>query len=175
LDHTGSGAVDLGAACLTFCHALPSEPSRLGPLLVELGLISNEPRVRPEDHAQAVALAGAVRRVVGAASRGQPLSQNDVATINSFADDEVPRAILGVDGSVRRTATAAVLAALSAIARDAIEVVGTRAQALRWCEGPRCGAVFVDESRAGRRRWCSMARCGNRAKAQAFQRRLRGA
>jgi predicted RNA-binding Zn ribbon-like protein len=58
------------------------------------------------------------------------------------------------------------LSLLGPVALGAARLVAVvRADRLRPCASPRCGAWFVDTSKGGRRRWCSMARCGNREKA----------
>ncbi|HEY3015336.1 MAG TPA: CGNR zinc finger domain-containing protein, partial [Nocardioides sp.] len=65
-------------------------------------------------------------------------------------------------------------AALATIARDAVDLFGSRAAArIRVCASHDCGLVFVDTSRPGARRWCSMERCGNRAKLHALRQRRR--
>ena len=43
---------------------------------------------------------------------------------------------------------------------------------LKACEGKNCILSFYDETRRHKRRWCSMAVCGNRAKQEAFRKRL---
>ena len=66
-------------------------------------------------------------------------------------------------------------AALTAVARAAIELVGgPDRHLLRWCANDACTHPFVDRSRGGRRRWCGMAGCGDRAKARAYRARRRG-
>jgi predicted RNA-binding Zn ribbon-like protein len=66
-------------------------------------------------------------------------------------------------------------AALSTIARDAIELFGgTGANRIRECASPDCGFLFFDDSRPATRRWCSMNRCGNRAKVGRYRRRVAG-
>jgi predicted RNA-binding Zn ribbon-like protein len=64
-----------------------------------------------------------------------------------------------------------VRAALSAIALDAAQLVGSDQRGrLRICPGPHCGGRFLDRSAGGRRRWCSMAVCGNRQKVSSHRR-----
>lgn len=62
-------------------------------------------------------------------------------------------------------------AALSTVARDAIELLGLRDGRLRRCEGPECALIFHDESRPGTRRWCDTSRCGNRVNTHAYRQR----
>jgi predicted RNA-binding Zn ribbon-like protein len=60
---------------------------------------------------------------------------------------------------------ASAAAALSAIARDVIDLLdGPLGHRIRVCAADDCGLLFVDASRPGTRRWCSMQRCGNLAK-----------
>jgi predicted RNA-binding Zn ribbon-like protein len=66
----------------------------------------------------------------------------------------------------------ALAAALSALARDAIDLMsGAEARRIRECAGARCILLFVDTSRPGRRRWCDMERCGNQVKTASYRRR----
>lgn len=62
-------------------------------------------------------------------------------------------------------------AALSTIARDAIELLLLRDGRLRRCEGPECALIFHDESRPGARRWCDTSRCGNRVNTRSYRQR----
>jgi predicted RNA-binding Zn ribbon-like protein len=173
---------DLGATSLQFAGTVgyrkdsaPVErlvaPARLAQWFVYEGLLSEAPPVSPDELTAAIVLREAIYRTVNAAMRAEPLPERDVATINSFADDEPPRTVLRADGTATRTATAPVHAALAAVARDAIDVVTRHASELHACEGDRCSGIFIDTSRGRRRRWCSMARCGNRAKVWAFRNR----
>jgi predicted RNA-binding Zn ribbon-like protein len=80
----------------------------------------------------------------------------------------VPR--LSAAGSRRWVPPVTVEAALSTIAREAIEVLtGPLADRLKECASDDCPLFFVDGSRSAARRWCSMARCGNRHKIRAFR------
>jgi predicted RNA-binding Zn ribbon-like protein len=64
-------------------------------------------------------------------------------------------------------------AALSDIARDAIDLLGDVDQRarVRECANPQCALVFYDDSRPGRRRWCRPQRCGDIMRARAYRRR----
>jgi predicted RNA-binding Zn ribbon-like protein len=163
---------EFGAKSLDFANLLTGTQPPLAQLLVRLGVLSALPEILPEDDAEALVLAGALRRCFAAAAAIQPLLERDVETINSFANDEPPAILLRADATAVRSGPQPVRAALAALARDGIETIVTAARKLRVCEGPDCDSVFSDGSRGGRRRWCSMARCGNRAKAAAFRRRL---
>lgn len=64
-------------------------------------------------------------------------------------------------------------AALSDVARDALDLVADRSQwsRLRICASDDCGLLFFDGSRPGRRRWCSDGRCGDRNRTRAYRAR----
>ena len=67
-------------------------------------------------------------------------------------------------------------AALSTIARDAIDLVSSPLiERVRECAGPDCTLLFLDSSRPGRRRWCAMDVCGNQAKAESLRSKRRQA
>src|SRR5262249_14749348 len=56
---------------------------------------------------------------------------------------------------------------LYAILSQAVDLLASAPRAaIKFCDGPGCGWLFLDRSPAGRRRWCSMRDCGNRAKAR---------
>jgi predicted RNA-binding Zn ribbon-like protein len=65
-------------------------------------------------------------------------------------------------------------AALSTIARDAIDLVSSPLiERVRECAGSDCTLLFLDSSRPGRRRWCAMDVCGNQAKAESLRSKRR--
>ena len=95
----------------------------------------------------------------------------DVATVNAAAcaPPLVP-ALLPDGGTTVVTPSAA--AALSSLARDAIDLFGGPfAHRIRVCAAENCGLLLVDTSRPGKRRWCSMELCGNRAKLRSHRSR----
>jgi predicted RNA-binding Zn ribbon-like protein len=148
-----------------------SIPGDLAAALVSLDTLTHEPAVGPEDLDGGRTLRDALGRCFAAAAGGDGLPPRDVETLNSFAADEPPLLRLSVDGSMARVATDPVRCALSAVARDAIELLARHAGDLRRCEG--CEKAFLDGSRGRRRRWCSMERCGNRAKVAGYRARQR--
>ena len=98
----------------------------------------------------------------------------DVATVNRWAGRPPLAPKLAAPG--RATFHGAIEAALSTLARDAIDLLtGPLARRIRECARPDCSLLFVDASRPGRRRWCSMERCGNQRKTAAYRRRNRRA
>lgn len=66
-------------------------------------------------------------------------------------------------------------AALSVIARDAIDLFSRRSELpVQQCANPTCPLLFVDGSRPGKRKWCSMGRCGNLIKVTRHRRNRKG-
>ncbi len=107
---------------------------------------------------------------------GGSLDPSDCAVLNRWAAAPPPSPELGVDGSRRIVAPPGkeVAAGLSAVARDAIELLATAGdRRLRRCSGPLCSLLFHDDSRPGNRRWCATARCGNKVNTKAYRTRRR--
>jgi len=127
------------------------------------------------DLTDAVALRSAIARSAMAASREEPPAADDVDIINLFAaTPDIPPALAGGSRQAGR-AKARPGQALSAMAREAVELFTPEQRArIRLCAADDCGLVFYDESRSNNRRWCSMKRCGNRAKVRTH-RALNGA
>ena len=118
------------------------------------------------------ALREAVAHLATATSRGEEPGRDDVDVINLFAaTPDIPPALPGGSRQAGR-ARARAGQALSAMAREAVELFGARsAGRIRECSADDCALVFYDESRSNNRRWCSMQRCGNRAKVRAHRAR----
>lgn len=117
----------------------------------------------------------AIYRAATAMIDAQAITPDDRDVINHWAAQPPPSPILEIDGT-RRLAAAddhQVRAALSAVARDAIELLTTHDDRLRRCEGPLCSLLFHDNSRPGTRRWCSTTRCGNKVNTKAYRTRQR--
>lgn len=101
----------------------------------------------------------------------------DEATINRAArvPPPVPQMRHGA-GSLTPARSHGAASALSAVARDAIDLLtGPEASRLRECASPECGLLFIDRSRPGRRRWCSSDACGGKARSAAYRRRTKTA
>jgi predicted RNA-binding Zn ribbon-like protein len=99
-----------------------------------------------------------------ARAEGRQLAAEDIQTVNAFAAAAPPVPAMATDGTVAPS-TATATAGLSAIARDAIDLLtGPLGQRIRVCAAEDCELLFVDASRPGTRRWCSMQRCGNLTK-----------
>jgi predicted RNA-binding Zn ribbon-like protein len=156
---------------LAFASDTLGDPDEFSSWIAKSGLLAARPFVGDAQLDDAAVLRDAIARSARAIAEGKAIPRLDAATINSFADEDPPRLALRQDGTLSRTAAAPLPAALSSIARAAIELLVTRAADLRICEAADCGQLFLDDSRGRRRRWCSMTRCGNRAKALAFRER----
>ena len=97
-------------------------------------------------------------------------SQRKVINRNAARSAYIPE--LGANGSIAlKHDGSGVDAALSTVARDAIELLALRDGRLRRCEGPGCALIFYDESRPGTRRWCDTSRCGNRVNTHSYRQR----
>ncbi len=159
-----------GRACLNFAHTAET-PYGMEPELVYdqtslerwlahvLGLAAIKAQAR--DVAAARRLRDAVLGLARARAEGRQLAAEDIQTVNAFAAAAPPVPAMATDGTVAPSAATAT-AGLSAIARDAIDLLtGPLGQRIRVCAAEDCELLFVDASRPGTRRWCSMQRCGN--------------
>ena len=103
---------------------------------------------------------------------GRPPSESQRNVINENAASSPNIPVLASNHSVTlKHDGSGVDAALSTIARDAIELLALRDGRLRRCEGPACALIFYDESRPGTRRWCDTSRCGNRVNTHSYRQR----
>lgn len=113
--------------------------------------------------------------IFGALSKAvddQPPSTSQRKVINGNAARSTYIPELASNGSIAlKHDGSGVDAALSTIARDAIELLALRDGRLRRCEGPGCALIFYDESRPGTRRWCDTSRCGNRVNTHSYRQR----
>jgi predicted RNA-binding Zn ribbon-like protein len=129
------------------------------------------------DLADTRALREATYRAATALIDGRAIAADDRDLINHWAAQPPPSSRLEIDGT-RRLVTdddRELRAALSAVARDAIELLAADDDRLRRCEGPLCSLVFHDNSRPGTRRWCSTTGCGNKVNTKAYRTRQRSA
>jgi len=150
-------------------------PTDLARWFVRAGLADQPPEVSRQDLAHARTLREAIYRTVTRRLAGKPAGPGDLAIVNHWASQPLPRPWLelGEGGCLRarRDATTAG-ALLAALACDAVELLGgPLADRIRQCQADDCALLFVDTSRAGRRRWCSMAACGARAKMATYRAR----
>jgi len=145
-------------------------PEDLQAWLRAAGLVFEPPRVGAAGLARAIALRESLYRAVTARQEGRAVRRADLDALDAAAGRAPLRPRLDARGRLRREG--GLEAALSTIARDALELLGgPDADRLRRCANPRCTRVYVDSSRGGRRRWCGMAECGNAAKVAAFRAR----
>jgi predicted RNA-binding Zn ribbon-like protein len=93
--------------------------------------------------------------------------------INEWAAHQT--AVVQLAPNCKRRLTAArkpFMALLASIARDAIELVTSKAMdRVRECADEECTSLFVDTSRPGKRVWCSVMPCANRYKVRAYRAR----
>jgi len=147
------------------------EGTDLARWLVEAGLLTKPPIVLDDELAAARMLREAIYRAAKAYSVGESPRPTDVARVNAQAR-EPPLTPQMRRGRLVWTSDRPVPAALSLIARDALEVfAGPLASRIRECESMECALLFVDSSRPGRRRWCSSETCGGRVRAAAYRNR----
>jgi predicted RNA-binding Zn ribbon-like protein len=162
-----------GRACLDFAHT-GETPYWVEPELVYdqaslerwlahvLGLASIQSQ--GGDVAAAHRLRASVLRLARARAEGRKLDTEDIETVNAFATVAPPVPEMTTDGTLAPVAASAT-AGLSAIARDAIDLLsGPLGHRIRVCAAEGCALLFVDASRPRTRRWCSMQRCGNLTK-----------
>ncbi|MFD3533328.1 CGNR zinc finger domain-containing protein [Streptomyces sp. NPDC058664] len=149
---------------------LLTTPARLSEWVAASGVVDAPTAAAQADLAAAIRLREAIYHLMLASADHAPFPPEDCATVNQAATPDPVRAELRPDGTVRRHGT--VGAALSTVARDAIQLLAETPQLVKECAAPRCTRLYVDRSHRGSRRWCDMARCGNRAKAALYRSRL---
>jgi predicted RNA-binding Zn ribbon-like protein len=149
-------------------------PDDLARWIHEAGLRPVPAVVEPAALRDAIDLREAVYRAAHARMRREPAAAADRATINRLAAAPVAAPSIDRDGLAARHAAEPAAAALSAVARDAIDLLtGPLADRVRECAADDCAFLFVDTSRPGTRRWCSPTRCGNREHVRDHRRRRR--
>ncbi|WP_372411569.1 ABATE domain-containing protein [Streptomyces luteireticuli] len=175
---------DPGALCLELlCTGGPGglarweslhEPRDLADWLgrSRLGLRPDDVAVSAGELAAGRALRDALWRLARSAVRGDRPDPGDLAEVNRAAAAPPPAPRITADGTRAWALPVTGGQALSAVARDAVDLLtGPSADRIRECGADNCQLVFVDTSRPGRRRWCSMERCGNRHKVRALRAR----
>ncbi|WP_237703790.1 CGNR zinc finger domain-containing protein [Rhodospirillum rubrum] len=152
--------------------AAPGAPARW---LREAIGVEDLPALSPAQEAALRALRETIWTLATAASADAVLPAAAVDDLNATA--AFPLATPQLDAAsvtVRLLAADPFLAALAAIAGDAIDLLGGALRSrIKACAQPDCQMLFLDLSRSRRRRWCSMDRCGSRAKGDAFRQRHR--
>lgn len=138
-------------------------PADLARWRSEAGLGQSRDALTGADLADARRLREAIYRLLKAHIRGARLPDRDMAVVNAAARHPCRVPSLGPLGELRWDDAEPLTAALSAVARDAVELItGPWAGRIRECAACDCAFLFVDTSRSGIRRWCAMNRCGNR-------------
>jgi predicted RNA-binding Zn ribbon-like protein len=129
--------------------------------------------VSPDEFKTALALREAIWRAAQAVRTDEAPLAEDIETINAVAaTPDIPPRLRPDDQTRTWRSPASASAALSLIARDAIDLFsGELRSRIRACENPKCGLMFVDASRPGKRRWCLMKRCGNMVKTSRYRQR----
>ncbi|MFI6362993.1 CGNR zinc finger domain-containing protein [Nocardia sp. NPDC050630] len=118
----------------------------------------------------AVRLREAAYRLASATVHREPFADVDREIVNELASRDLPRLTLRSDATITRHGGPD--AALAAIARSAIEMLGGPERGLiKECGRDECTRLYLDTSRGKSRRWCDMTICGNRAKSAAFRAR----
>jgi predicted RNA-binding Zn ribbon-like protein len=148
-------------------------PDDLGRWLEAVGLCDQDVRVSGAQLAAARRLRETIRVLAEARIARGALSAAAVECVNAWAARPVAAPQLeAAGGHVVVHADDPVDAALAAIARDAVQLIGgPEHDRLKECASPDCALLFVDGSQGKRRRWCSMDACGNRAKTRSYRKR----
>ena len=146
--------------------------------LIAAQLVTVRPKVTAYELTSARRLREAVYRLVMATMKNQLPNPIDIALVNRWSRIPQPVPTLKLEDGLlhlQEKTPQPTRAALSAIARDAILLLGSKSfLRVKECARPDCTLLFVDASRSGRRRWCSMDACGNRAKTVDYRKRLKG-
>jgi predicted RNA-binding Zn ribbon-like protein len=135
-------------------------------------------RRSPGALADALALRGALHRLLLPISLGRSPAAADRAPFDRFLRRALPR--IGISPAARRfrwsfAGAGDLHPALAEVVWSAARLLTSPDLArLRTCADPECGWLFLDRSRRGNRRWCEMRECGNRAKARRYYRRHLG-
>ncbi|MCA2220722.1 CGNR zinc finger domain-containing protein [Nonomuraea aurantiaca] len=158
------------------------EPADLARWTVEAGILDVPPAVGDADLAAGKTLREAIYRLaageaidglgLGLGVGGAGSVVDDRRLVNRVAAGPPASVLLNDAGRVERSGD--LDAALSTVARDAVQLLGgPRAVQIKECGGEVCTRLYVDASRGSSRRWCDMHECGNRAKAAGFRARQR--
>jgi predicted RNA-binding Zn ribbon-like protein len=139
-------------------------------LALVLDLDAEDVRTTPADVGPLRELREALWQLAQAAVAGRPFGSEHVDVVNVAAAGAPPRVTRTPAGELRRALPVDARHALSALARDAIDLfTGPLRERVRACAAEDCELLFVDASPPGRRRWCSMNRCGSRANLRRYR------
>jgi len=168
-DHLGSGA---------FYDRLPLREWRLA-FLAHWGLLETGAADEPEAVDALWGLRSALRTLLEARSRREPLPVADVEALNAAvaASPRTVRLQAPLAGRPRLV-QAAIRPdwrwALAEVAASGARLLaGGEADRLRVCANPDCSWMFYDASRGGSRRWCEAPICGSLIKVRRHRARQR--
>lgn len=170
-----------GRACLDFVHTggvggrtaaelvhSAADASRW--LALVLDLKADEVQATPADLKPLRDLREALWQLAQAAVTGESFPAERVTAVNQAATAPPPTEAMTSMGEGRIIAPVDARQALSALARDAIDLfTGPLRHRVRACAADDCELLFVDASHPGQRRWCSMNRCGSRVKMRRYR------
>lgn len=141
--------------------------------LRDAGLVHEVLPLSREQESELKKLRESIWTVATAALQDKSLPVSTTNSLNAYAIAPPPVPQLKArSGIITFVVEEPFRAALSVIARDAIELIGGPFRLrIKACAQPDCGMLFLDISRSSRRRWCSMDRCGSRAKGEVFRQR----
>jgi predicted RNA-binding Zn ribbon-like protein len=172
----GNAALDFVGTLRARRNAVPLEklraPKNLDAWFREAGVAEVEPTSGQFDLDKAVALREAVYDLIATRLANRDYDDRALALVNEAA--RVPPTVPQLDRDGKHLRANADQA-LSSVARDAIEILGSPdGELLKECNRPECTQVFIDRSRGFRREWCAMKTCGNRVKGATYRARQRG-
>jgi predicted RNA-binding Zn ribbon-like protein len=148
-------------------------PGDLGRWIAAAGFAGAPPTVSDAELDAARELREAINRLARPGLSPRP---GDRGLVNARAGHPDPVPQLTADTELAWKGPVQVEAVLSAVARDAIDLLaGPLAGRIRECAADDCALLFVDASRPGSRRWCATGACGNREHTKAYRRRRREA
>lgn len=140
----------------------------------ESGCAQEPAHCTPEQLESAKRLREAIQRAGVALARRKRPRPDDIVLINLAAEAPPLSPELQPDGKSIHWNGTSLVAILSTVARDFIEISGSTLRGrVRICSNPDCGIPFVDTSHAGSRRWCSMKTCGALIKKRQYRARKR--
>jgi predicted RNA-binding Zn ribbon-like protein len=144
-------------------------PSDLEAWFAQVGPPFRRVAVSNEHLEAARKLRESIYRAARARTEGLQIPRADVAVINKFARLPAPAPQLHA-GEIAWKSSNGAAAALSLVARDAVDLLGGALSGrIRECASADCALLFLDSSRPGRRRWCSSETCGSRARSAAYR------
>jgi predicted RNA-binding Zn ribbon-like protein len=112
-----------------------------------------------------------VYRLAQAVLQGEQPPTPDLQALNEWA--RRPALAPQISPNLEQQWSGGVGAALTVVAREAVELLATRDRELiRECAAaPECSRIYLDRSPGRRRRWCHMQWCGSSAKMRAYRHR----